>query len=206
MLGGKQDEQRTQSRTAIDFAHRYLTCSYKLIALLPLGGLGLGGYVSTWAIAMQQSRVTQVSGLVGCTGRLVWAPLACVLFMCMCVRSGHSLEVGTMAFLCSELQVAVETQSQTKPCWHTERQGPRVLLPPSGDMGQNRAIVPEQLGAINAQQPRSMTNTNKCTNRTAVTFSVALFSQPQSQRKHEPLISDHDLKKREKNKIFWVLF
>lgn len=64
-----------------------------------------------------------------------------------------------MAFLCSELQVAVETQSQTKPCWHTECRERRMLLPPSGDMGQNRAIVPNQLGAINAPQPLSMTNT-----------------------------------------------
>ena len=64
-----------------------------------------------------------------------------------------------MAFLCSELQVAVETQSQTKPCWHTECQERRMLLPPSGDVGQNRAIVPDQLGAINAPQPPSMTNT-----------------------------------------------
>lgn len=36
-----------------------------------------------------------------------------------------------------------------------------MLLPPSGDMGQNRAIVPEQLRAINAAQPRSMTNTDR---------------------------------------------
>lgn len=66
-----------------------------------------------------------------------------------------------MAFLCSELQVAVETQSQTKPRWHTERRDRRMLLPPSGDMGQNRAIVQEQLTAITAAQPRLMTNTNE---------------------------------------------
>lgn len=76
-----------------------------------------------------------------------------------------------MAFLCSELQVAVETQSQTKPHWHTDRQRPRMLLPPSGDTDQNRAIVPEQLRAINAAQPRLMTNTNKHANRTAVIFA-----------------------------------
>lgn len=64
-----------------------------------------------------------------------------------------------MAFLCSELQVAVETQSQTKPCWHTECRERRMLLPLSGDMGQNRAIVPEQLRAINAPQPHSMAST-----------------------------------------------
>ena len=64
-----------------------------------------------------------------------------------------------MAFLCSELQVAVETQSQTKPCWHTECRERRMLLPPSGDAGQNRAIVPDQPRAINAPQPPSMTNT-----------------------------------------------
>lgn len=64
-----------------------------------------------------------------------------------------------MAFLCSELQVAVETQSQTEPYWHTECRECRMLLPPSGDTGQNRAIVPEQLGAINAPMPPSVTNT-----------------------------------------------
>lgn len=79
--------------------------------------------------------------------------------VCMCVWSGHSLEGGTMAFLCSELQVAVETQSQTKPCWHTECRECRMLLPPSGDAGQNRAIVPDWLWAINAPQPPSVTNT-----------------------------------------------
>lgn len=79
--------------------------------------------------------------------------------VCMCVWSGHSLEGRTMAFLCSELQVAVETQSQTKPCWHTECRECRMLLPPSGDAGQNRAIVPDRLWAINAPQPPSVTNT-----------------------------------------------
>lgn len=79
--------------------------------------------------------------------------------ICMCVWSGHSLEGGTMAFLCSELQVAVETQSQTEPYWHTECRECRMLPPPSGDTGQNRAIVPEQLGAINAPRPPSVTNT-----------------------------------------------
>lgn len=64
-----------------------------------------------------------------------------------------------MAFLCSKLQVAVETQSQTEPRWHTECRERRMLLPPSGDMGQNRAIVPDQLRAITAPQPPSMTNT-----------------------------------------------
>lgn len=98
------------------------------------------------------------------------SPLACIS-LCACVRSGLSLEVGTMAFLCSELQVAVETQSQTKPHWHTDRQGPRMLLLPSGDTDQNRAIVPEQLGVINAPQPRLMTNTSKHANRTAVIFA-----------------------------------
>ncbi|XP_038568397.1 uncharacterized protein LOC119898282 [Micropterus salmoides] len=39
-----------------------------------------------------------------------------------------------MAFLCSKLQVAVETQSQTEPRWHTECRERRMLLPPSGDM------------------------------------------------------------------------
>lgn len=48
-----------------------------------------------------------------------------------------------MAFLCSDLQVAVETQSQTRALyWHTECRECRILLPPSGDTGQNRAIVP----------------------------------------------------------------
>lgn len=91
----------------------------------------------------------------------------------MCGWSGHSLEGGTMAFLCSELQVAVETQSQTKPCWHTECREHRMLLPPSGDMGQNRAIVPDQLGAINAPQPPSMTNTD--THKYQYTHRVDIF-------------------------------
>lgn len=48
-----------------------------------------------------------------------------------------------MAFLCSDLQVAVETQSQTEPCTGTQcRECRMLLLPPSGDSGQNRAIVP----------------------------------------------------------------
>lgn len=54
-----------------------------------------------------------------------------------------------MAFLCSQLQVAVETQSQTRSCWNTDRRCRRMLLPPSGHAGQNRAIVLERPGAIN---------------------------------------------------------
>lgn len=53
-----------------------------------------------------------------------------------------------MAFLCWQLQVAVETQSQTRSCWNTDRRCCRMLPPPSGHAGQNRAIVLERLRAI----------------------------------------------------------
>lgn len=39
--------------------------------------------------------------------------------------------------------------------------GRRIVQPPSREMGQNRAIVPNPLGAINVPQPPSMTNTLK---------------------------------------------
>lgn len=54
--------------------------------------------------------------VTGFADRLVYVLLACLIISkCVCVRvrvgSGHSLEAGTMAFLCLEVQVAVETQS-----------------------------------------------------------------------------------------------
>lgn len=64
-----------------------------------------------------------------------------------------------MAFLCSQLQVAVETQSQTGSCWNTDRRCRRVLPPPSGHAGQNSAIVLERLGAIN--EPRLLGPTER---------------------------------------------
>lgn len=51
-----------------------------------------------------------------------------------------------MAFLCSQLQVAVETQTRTRSCWNTDRRCRRMLPPPSGHAGQNRTIVLERPG------------------------------------------------------------
>lgn len=52
-----------------------------------------------------------------------------------------------------------------------------MLLPPSGDMGQNRTIVQDQLGPINGPQPRSLTNTIYVENQIwIITFNFFTFS------------------------------
>lgn len=63
-----------------------------------------------------------------------------------------------MAFLCSQLQVAVETQSQTRSSWNTDWRRCRLLLPPPGHAGQNRAIVQDRTGPTNAPRPLRLTD------------------------------------------------
>lgn len=123
--------------------------------------------------------VLLISGLQGCLGSAVtismrfvgpsWSLLChnCLdmhgtvyefVRICMCVWSGHSLEEGTMAFLCSDLQVAVETQSQTEPSTGTQSAGNAeyCCLPPETPV-RIGLLFQTWLRAINAARPPLMT-------------------------------------------------
>jgi len=144
--------QLTDIFRAFNKKHKPGRHSDEHIAVRPTPGpcAGRGLMIHRLLMSAMTAKVTHVFG-----GQTRWymssscMPCAkCVymhvsVYVCVCINvwSGQSLEGGTMAFLCSGLQVAVETQSQTKPRWHTECRERRVPRPPSGDTGQNRAIV-----------------------------------------------------------------
>lgn len=84
----------------------------------------------------------------------IGAPLACRVSMvcactCLLMRMCVFACVSDPAIVWKEEQWhscarssrwRVETQSQSKPRWHTEPRDRRMLLPPSGDVGQNGAV------------------------------------------------------------------
>lgn len=97
---------------------------------------------------------------------------------------------------------------KTKPCWHTECRECWILLPPPGDTGQNRAIVPDLLSAINAPQSPSMTNTYAQISEWILeifTYNLYFHINIQKEQKNKSLmIMKTMIKDTEKSKTSWL--